>query len=411
MTRPCQNWSTLLTPPGAGAIGVIRIGGPGARSILAKLFRSAATDAQAARNSAPEESCDSLFADDRLRFGKFLVNDEVVDEVLVSQVRAEDPPVFDISAHGGIGVVESILRALEGHGAPFRDADDTAVPSWPAHDLIDKEVVSALGRAKTERAVRFLAWQRQPLLSGLQRAALLCSHDSDRAGHALRAMLAGYETARTLIEGATVVIHGPPNSGKSTLFNRLVGRSATIVSPTAGTTRDWVAASIEIDGVPLTLVDTAGRHESPGQLERHAMERGWVIAEQADLSLLLLDGSQPVNDSVREMCEDLGSGKHRGTVINKSDLKRAWEWRELSDKTIEGGGDPIFVSARTGTGLDRLTRWLLREFGFGGWVDKTPCFFAPRQRDMALCALSELTRSPAEAGRIIDEQLIGAQDA
>jgi len=338
-----------------------------------------------------------------------VVDNEVVDDVVVSLGRIGSCPAVDICAHGGIRVIERILETLERFGAPLCITAESPAPIWQVNNLIERETVDAMSRAKTHRAVRFLAWQREHMGRQLERAASLCQTDADRARKLLQAMLERYGCARTLIEGATLAILGPPNSGKSTLFNRLIGRSVTIVSPRPGTTRDWVTGSVEVDGVPLTLVDTAGRHETREDLEHQAIESGREVGERADVCLLLLDGSAPLSDTAQTLCRICGSRPRSLTVINKTDktdlecvLDPAVVWVDDACRA----GSTIHVSALTGTGLDRLMQEVLKTLGFGDWVDAAAAFFTARQRDLAAKVLSDLPQDAETANRTIRERLL-----
>lgn len=420
MTRKAANRSLLLTPPGSGAIGIVRVTGPDAASIIGKLFEPAARRGQPARSSAQTqdprietpgpEACGSLLTGERLRYGRIVIEGEDVDDVIVSRASSGSLPEFDISAHGGIRIIEKILEALERYGAPLWDADERRPPIWDVQNLIDIEAAEALSRVKTQRAVRFLAWQRRFLPAHLEQLASLCRTSCDEARTELHSMLARYPAARLLVQGATVVVLGPPNSGKSTLFNSLVGRSVTIVSSRAGTTRDWVAESVEMDGVPVRLVDTAGRRDRPGtdgDGGHQAMESGWAIAEQADVCLLLLDGSEPLSGSALCLFETCRRLPRCLTVITKLDVGRAWDSTSLPSGWADDKDGPIRISALTGDGVGRLTRSISRLLGFDGWVEATPCFFTGRQRDIAAGALSDLPKSPAAAEVSISQRLIG----
>lgn len=402
------NCAIVLTPPGAGAIGVVRVIGPDALSIVGKLFRAKTGQSRAAPYSARAEACAALVSGDRLRCGRFVVDEEVVDDVVISQTQTDDLAAVDICAHGGVRVIERVLEALERCGAPLLENAKSPMPIWPTTNLIDREAAEAMSRATTERAVRFLAWQRRHLPSFLEQAASLCQVEVNETRRMLQAALAGYDAARTLIDGATVVILGPPNSGKSTLFNRLIGRSATIVSRRPGTTRDWVAESIEIDGVPLTLLDTAGQREATEFLERQAIERGWALSRQAAVSLLLLDGSQPLSEAARALCTACRPLSCCLTVVNKVDLGQVWDRSTLPPERADGGIEPIRVSALVGVGLDMLAQGILRVLGFEGRVDTVPSLFTARQREITAEALSDLPDHREAAEATIMDRLIGA---
>jgi small GTP-binding protein len=337
-----------------------------------------------------------------------VVDDEVIDDVIVARVPTEGPHAFDISAHGGVRVIERILEALDQYGAPLCDSGGSRPLIWPAATLIEQEVIEGLSQAKTSRAVRFLAWQRRHLESHLRETAHFCRQDADKAKEPLQRLVTGYRAARYLVEGATVTIVGPPNSGKSTLFNHLVGRSAAIVSTQAGTTRDWVTASVEINGVPVILVDTAGRREPAADAEHRAIERGWTKAAQADLCLLLLDGSKPPSAEAIGASVRARSLACYLTVVNKVDLGLAWKTFALplcGDKMDVAAR----VSARTGMGLDLLTGIVLNSLGFESWDDAAPALFTARQVETTKRVLSDLPHDPGAAEAILTGELIGCK--
>ena len=217
----------------------------------------------------------------------------------------------------------------------------------------------------------------------------------------------GFETAKRLIEGVTVALVGPPNGGKSTLFNRLVGRSAALVSARAGTTRDWVSAQVDIAGVPITLIDTAGRADPITPLERGAIAAGRRIGEEADLALLVLDGSAPWPDGP-DLLAEYGVGVlHYVLVINKLDLAPAWDPAMELIPGLEGGGATVRVSAGTGAGIDQLVGAVMHLLGYDRLSGASACLFTVRQIDVARRARAKLERDPDAAGLIVERQLIG----
>lgn len=406
----------VLTPPGAGAIGVVRVVGPDAASLVNQAFLPASGGGLSAEQG------------DRLRYGHFVDGVETIDDVIVSVVashRATEPRshegksdeatkrrsdeeiacvAVDISAHGGVRVIERILQTLERLGASVGEPGEAVALMWPMGSLIEYEAIEALTRAKTHRAVGFLAWQRENLPVELEAVALLCRSDQAKARQRLSAIADGYPVARTLIDGATVALVGPPNSGKSTLFNRLIGRLATVVSPKPGTTRDWVAEAVEMDGVPVTLVDTAGRREADDPLEQQAVEVGRRVTERAEVRLLLLDGSQPLTLSGKELLEASRLWAGCLTVINKADAGNAWPSLKVSvHKTVS-------ISALTGAGCDVLVSAILEILGYRAWVESVPCLFTARQSGAVEDALSDLPRDPMAAEQHLQRCLIGRYD-
>lgn len=446
----------VLTPPGAGAIGVVRVVGPDAVSLVNQAFRPASGGGLSAAQG------------DRLRYGHFVDGDETIDDVIVSVTtwhegrkakalgtkalgirhegtegstdagmkgsriegnedealgheeksdgatlpgqapRRSDEEMgcvaVDISAHGGIRVIERILQTLERLGALVGELEDAVGLAWPTGSLIEYEAVEALTRAKTRRTVRFLVRQRENLPAALEAVALLCRSDPVEARRRLTAIAVCYPVARTLIDGATVALVGPPNSGKSTLFNQLIGRPATVVSPQPGTTRDWVAEPVEMDGVPVTLVDTAGRLGTDDPLEQQAVEVGRRVTERAEVRLLLLDGSQLLSSSGKELLEASRLWAGCLTVINKADAGNAWPSQNI------GGHKNVSISALTGAGCDELVSAILEMLGYRGWVESVPCLFTARQAEAATDVLSDLPRDPMAAEQRLQRCLIGRCD-
>jgi len=434
MTSAITHRVVVLTPPGAGAIGVVRLIGPDAISMVNRAFRPAA-----GAQMSPSEG-------DRLRYGHFVDGEEVIDDVIVSlttvgsdegkeshgatkprshegkerhegtearrhegigAANGSERLAVDISAHGGVRVIERILQTLERLGATVCEPAEAVELAWPTGSLIEHEALEALTRAKTERAVRFLAWQREHLVEALEAVASLCRSDPAASRHRLAAMADGYPIARRLIDGVTVALVGPPNSGKSTLFNRLIGRPATVVSPQPGTTRDWVAEPVEMHGVPVTLVDTAGRWDSADALERQAVEAGRRAVERADLRVLLVDGSAPLSQAGLELLAASHAWPHCLVVLNKADVGSAWESWDVRTKSEELGETPLMISAVTGAGCDELVPVILAMLGYRGWVESVPCLFTPRQAEAAGSVLSVLPHDPVAAEHRLKRYLIG----
>jgi tRNA modification GTPase len=389
MTMATSNVAALLTPPGAGAIAVVRVAGPEARHVIEQLFE-------------PADAASTALAPNRLRYGRFRIDGEIVDDVIVSQFVINGVPVADVSAHGGVRIVERILQALEDQGVKFEDAG--SLPSWSAENKIELEILEALGRAKTERAVRFLSMQRLRLVCEIQRVAGLISDGKLAAMDALQDLLSGYMAARRLIEGVSIALVGPANSGKSTLFNALLGRGAAVVSQQPGTTRDWVEASLEWDGLSVRLIDSAGTREHAGELERQALEAGYLKISEADLRILVLDGTgynmHQTVDGVK------GLGAPMIVVLNKSDLK-SFSSAAKPFGTETGATQPIQLSARMGTGVDGLGRRMAHMMQLDILEDRRPTLFTERQRDVAESVLSDVRERGGQAEKILTDEMIG----
>jgi tRNA modification GTPase len=154
-----------------------------------------------------------------------------------------------------------------------------------------------------------------------------------------------------LREGRVVVLAGRPNTGKSSLFNALAGAARAIVTDIPGTTRDLLTERIEMSGVPVTLVDTAGSRDAADAIEAEGVERATQAQTIAELVLVVLDGSTPLSDDDWKLLERTRV-RPRRVVINKSDLPHAWHARDVLPG--EGADAGLLVSAKTGEGLDEL---------------------------------------------------------
>jgi len=223
----------------------------------------------------------------------------------------------------------------------------------------------------------------------------------------LATTLDGYKGARRLIHGGTVVLLGPPNTGKSTLFNRLLTRTVTVVSPQPGTTRDWISAPLELAGAPLTLVDTAGRRQDVDGLERLAIDQGRTIAGLADLHLIVLDGSRAGPTTWTAAPEANAADVPRLVVLNKMDLVST---SDVSGREARDGAcsdNSVRVSARTGAGIKELTDVIGKTLGLDQALETQPCVFTERQRAVAARVLSGLPASPREATNRLLSEFIG----
>jgi len=202
--------------------------------------------------------------------------------------------------------------------------------------------------ARTEAAVEFVDESETHLPSGQLRAAI----ESARASCA--ELLAGFRTGRIVRDGASLAMIGLPNVGKSLLFNRLLARDRAIVTEIAGTTRDTLEEELSLDGIPARLVDTAGLRAVTDEVESEGVRRAEAARAEADLVVLVLDGSRPIEPLEREALERAGTEPERKrtvVAINKTDLPST-----LKEDDVPPGS--IRVSAKTGDGIDRLRQEL-----------------------------------------------------
>ena len=334
--------------------------------------------------------------DTRVRYGLIRDAAETIDDVLISRVSAASPPAVDLSSHGGIRVVQRLVSLLEREGAQLERDPDSAAFVWPARNLIETEAQNALTRAKTERAVRFLAWQRTHLPDRILELAARTTNASIEVARELRGMCSRFKAAHVLLNGSTVVIAGPTNAGKSTLFNRLAGRSSALTSPEAGTTRDWVSQELELGGVPVTLIDTAGWNASLDPMATQTTQTD----RRAGICLLVLDGTAPPVPASAPFWKLGETSPHAIVLVNKSDLGAPWTVETVA-REHRKLHPPLRISAETGGGVDELVRALLNCWRMHDLRDSDPALFTARQVAHAEAALSDIDTGESHTDRRI----------
>ena len=344
----------IATPLGKGAIGVVRLSGEGALEIAARVWRG----------KDPR----------RLKGGRFTLGEvvdpktgEAIDQALLLVFRAprsytgED--LVEFQTHGSLAVLRRVMEVLVAEGARPAGRGEFTFRAYMNGklDLAQAEAVLALIEAEGElarrQALRALEGALSRRIEALENRLLdLLAHiqalldypeegvEPLAAERTLRevlaeveALLAQAKASRLAQKGARLALIGAPNAGKSSLLNALLGYERALVSPIPGTTRDYLEAPLELFGIPLVAVDTAGVRETEDPVERMGVERALRIAEEADLVLYVVDRSQP-----KPAPPPLPWARTL-KVATKSDLPPAWE-------------DPEFlpVSSLTGEGLGRL---------------------------------------------------------
>ncbi|MDX1609593.1 MAG: tRNA uridine-5-carboxymethylaminomethyl(34) synthesis GTPase MnmE [Halofilum sp. (in: g-proteobacteria)] len=407
------------TPPGHGGIGVIRVSGPAAGTIAAALAPPLAEPRRAALRA-------------------FRAADgEPIDRGLLLWLPApgsytgEDS--LELQGHGGPAVVDALLaRVLELGARAARPGEFTERAFLNGRlDLAQAEAVADLiesaDRAGARAAMRSLEGafsQRVEDLSGQLtglRAWIEATLDFPEeevdylADPALAARVEALQTAiaetraaaaegRRLVEGQTVVIAGAPNAGKSTLLNRLAGAEAAIVTEVPGTTRDTLRESIRIEGVPLTVIDTAGLRDTDDPVESEGVRRARAATERADRILLIVDST-----AADAALPEFAPGIPVDVVRNKIDLSG-----EAAGPEPDAAGRSVFrVSAATGAGLEALRAHLHRALGAAGHEG----VFSARRRHLDALdrAAAEVAAAVTEfrhsaAGELVAEHLRRAQD-
>lgn len=373
--------AAIATPPGKGGIGIVRISGPAVPQLARALIGRLPEPRQATQ-------CEIRSA-----------NGELLDQGIALYFAAPQTytgePVLELQGHGGPVVMHAVLGAALDAGARLAEPGEFTRRAFlnGKLDLAQAEAVAdlidAASREAARSALRSLGGEFSAAITALVaqltelRAlteAMLDFPEEDvdslhrkdaearlaKLRAALDEVLARSRQGSLLRSGVHVVIAGRPNVGKSSLLNRLAGEERAIVAAVPGTTRDALRESIQIEGVPLVIVDTAGLHASVDEVEQLGMQRARSELERADVVLVVLDALDP-----RPPAETLPAGAKRITVVNKIDL--------LAGAPAGKRDDAVQVSAKTGAGLDALRAALLEA---AGWSSRGESVFLARERHL-----------------------------
>lgn len=401
----------LATPPGTGGIALVRVSGPDAYEIAAKVFRPA----DKARSLAAAKGYSALY-------GHFYRNGRQCDETVALCFRApksytgED--VVELSCHGGPAVVEELLAACREAGAAPAGAGEFTRRAFlnGRIGLTQAEAVmgmiSAAGRQGAALAASALDGALAREIAGLQKSltallghldawvdfpeedvpalsdAALCGTITDAAA-VLERLLRQYGAGAVLRRGVETAIVGRPNVGKSTLLNLLAGFDRAIVTPLPGTTRDVVeqAVSLGESGIRLNLADTAGLRDTADLIEAEGIRRSRARMEGAGLVLAVFDGSRPLEQ------EDLAlagacAGRCALAVLNKADLPPAFEEVQLAE--YFGPGCILRISALDSAGRQQLADAIEALLGTAALDPGAAALVSERQHAAALAAKGHL---------------------
>lgn len=338
MEHDGENVAALLTPPGAGAIAVVRLRGPNVAEFLQEHFSARLSPRRCVHGT--------------LRDGDRIIDDPVV--VLTGDTA-------DINLHGGEWIVRQCLELARARGFTITDS----IPKLLDGDtLLEREMREALPLARTETGLRMLLSQPQ-MWERIKRAGELTKQRIEQ--------IVDDETLWQMLHPLRCAIVGIPNAGKSTLANQLFGQERSITADIPGTTRDWVGDMANIDGLPVHLLDTPGQRQSADAIEQAAIARSLHEIESADLIIVVLDPAQPLEPEQSDLRRRYPQGL---VVVNKIDLPRSWD---------PGALDAVQTVASAGTGIDALRRRILAHFKIRN--DLSPRWWTQRQRDALRRAL------------------------
>lgn len=367
----------IATPPGVGGIGIVRISGEGAQSVLNEIWRGKDV---------------GTFESHRMYLGKIFdpVSNIAIDRTLVVWMSAPNSytgeDVVEISCHGGQNILSRILEACVNSGARTAEPGEFTKRAFlnGKMDLAQAEAVADLIAATSQTATLRALEQLEGGLSkrvnelGKQltnlRAFVEASIDFPEEdiefiekedidarlleiAHKLETLSGTYAQGRIMRDGVNVAIVGKPNVGKSSLFNALVGCERAIVHHTPGTTRDLVKETVQISGVAFNLNDAAGLWAGGHDVEKIGIEKARELINKVDIVLFVLDGSNEIDDKDCEVFKTLDLKKTL-ICVNKSDLPPAF--REIPFRA-----DALLVSAKTGEGIEGLKYYLKERISSG----------------------------------------------
>jgi tRNA modification GTPase len=406
--------AAIATAPGRAGIGVVRLSGRDVRRIASDLLGGI----PAARHAT--------LADFREANGELI--DQGIALFFPSPASYTGEDVLELQGHGGPMVMRLLLRRCMELGARLAEPGEFTRRAFlnDRLDLAQAESVADLIEASSVEAARgaarSIAGEFSRQVEAIAAAVLeLRMHveacidfpeeeidPADRAEQtsrldAIRASLARLlsdaEQGAVLRDGLTVALIGPPNVGKSSLLNRLSGEDVAIVTPIAGTTRDYVRSTVNLEGVPIHLVDTAGLRETSDEVERIGIERTWKAAAEAGAALFITERGGHHEEQARLLAK-LPESLLVAVLVNKIDISG-------EPARIEAGarGPTIHLSAKTGEGIEHLRRWLLET---AGWKPHGEGIFLARERHLA--ALREAserlqTASGGSAFELVAEEL------
>lgn len=350
--------AACLTPPAIGGIAVVQIVGEGAIPLTNPHLRKGRSAVDLSR-----------WPEDQLQLCRLVEragseSEAVIDDAVVCIRRTEaGAPVIDLNLHGGARIVQRVLLMLQRQGVQIVSAEDLLPSSWPTPTRLHAAATKLLLQAKTRRVAVWLSILPDRLAEKLQ--VLISDVQQGRVAESLRSideLLGATNRVGRLVAGVRAVLIGPPNSGKSTLANALAEREHAVVSDTPGTTRDWTEHPAAIQGVPFTFVDTAGLRPTEDSVEIEAIRRANQQISSAHVLIRVNDLSEPPDVGNEALVALAGEHMSVLNVYNKVDLPVDPGYGAIRSGR-DGSADPVFISARTGQGLDPLRVRLLDRAG------------------------------------------------
>lgn len=407
----------IATALGEGGIAIIRISGDKSLEIASKIFR--------AKSGIDIKEMKTY----TMKYGNIIDchTEELIDEVIVSYMKgprsftAED--TIEINCHGGVTSTNKVLEAAIKAGARLAEPGEFTKRAFlnGRIDLSQAEAVIDIIRAKTDLAMKSALLQSTGSLSqeinklneyllnvlALIEYAVDFTEDDEEvdptipirvaeglenAINNMNKLLESAEEGKIIREGLSLAIVGKPNVGKSSLLNALLKEKRAIVTDIAGTTRDVIEEYINLDGIPIKIIDTAGIRETNDVVEKIGVERSMEKIEEADLVLLVLDSSRKLDDEDKEIIEVV-KNKKSIVILNKMDLEN-----KIERKDIDLFENIIDISARNDIGIDELKN-NIKDMFFNGKIDSESLIISNTRHKQALIRAEENVKNALERVR------------
>jgi tRNA modification GTPase len=415
--------AAIATPFGKGGVAIIRISGPHGFDIAQQLSSRKPQDRKALFTSFYDAS------------------NNIIDSGICIYFKAPNSytgeDVVEIQGHGGIVVINMLLKRIISLGARIAKPGEFTERAFLNNklDLTQAEAVADIIESTTEHAVKSAQRSLQGTFSKLihelvgeltelriyvEAAIDFVDEEIDFLNEGgieqrikllsekITLVLSNAKTGQLLRDGISVVLVGKPNAGKSSLLNSLTGEETAIVTDIAGTTRDVLKEYIQLDGLPLHIIDTAGIHDSDNLIEQEGIRRAHQEIKRADKVLIIHDvrDQQGINEFVSQLDQN---NDNRVIIFNKIDLIN-----EHAKVVYSKDGDQIFLSIKTGEGFDLLTDYLKKSVGYD---ENQEAVFIARQRHVnalteALTAINNslIQLQQNQAGELVAEELRLAQN-
>ena len=374
----------IATPIGEGGIAIIRVSGENALEIVSKVFRAkSGTDIKNMKSYT-------------MKYGHIYDGDNLIDEVIISYMKgprsftAED--VVEINCHGGVVSTNKVLESIIKAGARIAEPGEFTKRAFlnGRLDLSQAEAVIDVITSENEYALQSSISQlkgsvknrikeiREKIIyhTAFIETALddpehisvdgygeVLKEAAEEVIDQLKELIDSSDDGRIMKEGIQTVILGKPNAGKSSVLNVLLGEERAIVTDIAGTTRDTLEESIQIKGIPLNIIDTAGIRDTNDLIEKIGVDKAKELLKKADLVLYVVDTSDPLTKDDEEIMQ-LIEGKQTIVLLNKADLEQVVTKENLKEK---GFDQIVQISAKEQTGIEELYQ-LIQDIFFEGHV-------------------------------------------